>query len=47
MSRKLLQTKKLTGTETQIDMSAYARSTFFVRVISNNQLIKEFKVIKI
>lgn len=43
---KLLQTKKLTGTETQIDMSSYVPSTYFVRVISGNQSIKEFKIIK-
>jgi hypothetical protein len=43
---KLLQTKKLTGTETQIKMSSYVPSTYFVKVIAGNQSIKEFKIIK-
>jgi hypothetical protein len=43
---KLLQSEKLTGTETQIDMSSYVPSTYFVRVINGNQSIKEFKIIK-
>ena len=46
MNGKLLQTKKLTGTETRIDMSSYVPSTYFVRVIKGNQSIKEFKIIK-
>jgi hypothetical protein len=43
---KLLQTKKLTGTKTQIKMSSYVPSTYFVKVIAGNQSIKEFKIIK-
>jgi hypothetical protein len=43
---KLLQTKELTGTKTQIDMSSYARSTYFVKVIQGNREIKTFKIIK-
>jgi opacity protein-like surface antigen len=46
MQGNLLQIKNLTGTETQIDMSNYVPSTYFVRVISENQSIKEFKIIK-
>lgn len=46
MQGKLLQTKKLIGTETQIDMSNYVPTIYFVRVISGNQSIKEFKIIK-
>ena len=46
MTGKLLQTKKLTGTETQIDMSSYVSSTYFVRVITGNKSVKEFKIIK-
>ncbi|MFW6226702.1 MAG: T9SS type A sorting domain-containing protein [Bacteroidota bacterium] len=46
MQGKLLQTKDLIGTETQIDMSNYVPSTYFVRVISGNNSIKEFKIIK-
>ena len=46
MQGKLLQNEKLTGTETQINMSSYVPSTYFVRVINGNQSIKEFKIIK-
>jgi len=43
---KLLQIKKLIGTETQIDMSCYVPATYFVRVITGSKSIKEFKIIK-
>ncbi len=43
---KLLQSQKLTGTDTQIDMNNYAPSTYFVKVVNGNQSIKEFKIIK-
>jgi hypothetical protein len=57
MTGKLLQNKKLTGTETQIDMSNYVPATYFVRVyavgrndrtgvIAESKSIKEFKIIK-
>ncbi|PIF02253.1 MAG: hypothetical protein CR996_00750 [Draconibacterium sp.] len=46
MNGKLLQTKKLTNTETQIDMSSYVPATYFVRVIAESKSIKEFKIIK-
>jgi hypothetical protein len=57
MNGKLLQNKKLTGTETQIDMSNYVPATYFVRVyavgrndrtgvIAESKTIKEFKIIK-
>ncbi len=46
MNGKLLQTKKLTGTETQINMSNYVSATYFVRVIEESKLIIEFKIIK-
>jgi hypothetical protein len=46
MQGKLLQNEKLTGTETQINMSNYVSSTYFLRVINGNQSIKEFKIIK-
>lgn len=46
MQGKLLQNEKLTGSETQINMSKYVPSTYFVRVIQGNQSIKEFKIIK-
>ncbi len=46
MQGKLLQTNNLIGTETQIDMSSYVPSTYFVRVIAEKKSIKEFKIIK-
>ncbi|MBN2820874.1 MAG: T9SS type A sorting domain-containing protein [Bacteroidales bacterium] len=46
MQGKLLQNKKFVGTETQIDMCNYVPSSYFVRIINQNQLIKEFKIIK-
>ena len=46
MNGKLLQNEKMTDTETQINMSNYVPSTYFVRVINGNQSIKEFKIIK-
>lgn len=46
MNGKLLQIKKLTGTETQIDMSSYGASSYFVRVISGSQTVKTFKILK-
>jgi hypothetical protein len=46
MNGKLLQNRKLTGIKTQIDMSVYVPSIYFVRVISGGKSIKEFKIIK-
>ncbi len=43
---KLLQMKKMIGADIQIDMRAYAPSTYFLIVISDNQSVKEFKIIK-
>ena len=46
MNGKLLQNKKLTGTETQIDMSNYVPATYFVKVIQGSKEVKTFKIIK-
>ena len=46
MQGKLLQNKKLTAKQTQIDMSTYVTSTYFVKVLDNNKEIKVFKIIK-
>jgi hypothetical protein len=46
MNGKLLQSEKLNGTETQINMSNYIPSTYSVRVISESKSVKEFKIIK-
>jgi hypothetical protein len=46
MQGKIIKTQKVTCNETQIDMSNYVPSTYFVRIINQNQSIKEFKIIK-
>jgi hypothetical protein len=46
MQGKLLQTKKLTGTEAQIDMSSCVKSVYYVKVIQGDKEIKTFKIIK-
>jgi len=46
ISGKLLENKKLTGNETQIDLNGFISSTYFVKVLENNQLIKNFKIVK-
>jgi hypothetical protein len=46
MNGRLLRNAKLTGNETQINMSNYVSSTYFVKVITGNQSIKTFKIIK-
>ncbi len=43
---KLLENKKMTGGETNIDMNGFTPSTYFLKVFSNNQEIKTFKIIK-
>lgn len=46
MQGKLLQTKKLTSKTTQINMSSYVTSVYFVKVMQDNKEIKTFKIIK-
>jgi len=46
MNGKLLQTKELIGTETQIDFSSYTPATYFVKVTQGNRELKIFKIIK-
>lgn len=43
---KLLQSEKIKDGQTQIDMSSYVPSTYFVRILSKNQPVKEFKIVK-
>jgi hypothetical protein len=43
---KLLISSKLVGKETEIDLSNFAPSTYFLKVTDNNQQIKNFKIIK-
>ena len=46
ISGKLLQSEKITGNQTNIVMSNFVPTNYFVKVIAGNQLIKEFKIIK-
>jgi hypothetical protein len=46
LSGKFLQNKKITTPQTNIDMSNYAAGTYFVKIISEEKSIKEFKIIK-
>ena len=46
MNGKLLQSKKITGNQTSIIMINLVPSIYFVKVISGNQLVKVFKIIK-
>jgi hypothetical protein len=43
---KLLENKKVEGSETNIDMSKLVIATYFLKVRLNNKEIKTFKIIK-
>ncbi|NLJ82107.1 MAG: T9SS type A sorting domain-containing protein [Bacteroidales bacterium] len=43
---KLLQSEKITGSQTNIVMSEFAVATYFVKVVQGNKEIKTFKIIK-
>ena len=43
---KLVGKAKVTGTETNVDMSRLVISTYFLKVMENNQEVKIFKIIK-
>jgi len=44
---KLLINRKIEGSETNIDMSQFVVSTYFLNVIQDNRDVKTFKIIKI
>jgi hypothetical protein len=46
ISGKLLETKKVEGSETSIAMGSLVPATYFLKVIQNNKEIKTFKIIK-
>jgi len=46
MNGKLLQSDKITGNQTSIDLSGLVPATYFVKVIQGNKELKTFKVIK-
>ncbi len=46
ISGKLLETKKITSTETNIDMSNLAPTIYFLKVTDGNKEVKIFKIIK-
>jgi hypothetical protein len=43
---KLFENKKVTGSETQIDLSKLVISTYFLKIHESNKEIKVFKIIK-
>ena len=43
---KLLQSENLTGKTTDINMNSYQSGTYLIKIISEDQIIKTFKVIK-
>ena len=43
---KLLESKKLIGDETNIDMSNLLAATYFLKVTQKNKELKTFKIIK-
>ena len=46
ISGKLLQSEKITGSQTSIVMSNLVPATYFVKVIESNREVKTFKIIK-
>lgn len=46
MSGRLLESKRVESKETTISMSHYTSSSYFLKVIQNNNAIKTFKIIK-
>ena len=44
---KLIESKRIVGTETTIDMSQLAAAKYFIKVINSNKELKTFKVIKL
>lgn len=47
MSGKLLQSEKITGSQTSIVMRSLLPSTYIVKVVQNNKEVTTFKIIKI
>lgn len=43
---KLLESKKVDGSETSINMETLVPATYFLKVIDNNKEVKTFKIIK-
>jgi len=46
INARLLQDSKVEGNETNIVMSNYVSTTYFLKVTDNNKVIKTFKIIK-
>ncbi len=46
MNGKLLQSEKISGSQTSITMGNLVSATYFVKVIQSNKEIKTFKIIK-
>jgi hypothetical protein len=43
---KVIENKKVTASNTTITMEALPKAVYFLNVVSNNQLVKTFKIIK-
>jgi len=43
---KLLATEKVAGRQAQIDLKSYSNGTYFLAVFKNEEVIKQFKIIK-
>ncbi len=46
LNGRILKNEKITGTKTNIVMSGFVPATYFVKVVSGNQKVKTFKIIK-
>jgi len=46
MNGKLIESKKIESNETTIAMKVLVASTYFLKVIDNNNVVKTFKIIK-
>ena len=46
MNGRLLQTEKITGNLTGIEMGRFVPATYFVKIAQNNSEVKTFKIIK-
>ena len=46
MSGKVIESKRITGNQTNIEMTQLKASTYFLKLIQNNKETKTFKIIK-
>ena len=46
LNGRLMENKKVTGSETIINMVRFSAGTYFLKIVDNNQDVKTFKIIK-